>query len=263
VINNWQASDGLNKSSDDELIVYFKVENGLANKLVTVSNSCKVNANNKPIVWLDNITAKESLKFLLESFAQLSSNQQGKAIEAIAYHQEESATAALIKLYKLGNTEQQQHLSLMLSMLRGEKGLAFVINQYDKAEANSLREEFIFSISQSPLKEAQQKVYSIAQTDKSTDIREQAIFWLSQNDESDSKETAKLIMSLMADEKNVDVRLHSVFALSQIKNGDGLEYLEKLITTSKDKDVRQQALFWLAESDEERAMPILESILGG
>ena len=163
----------------------------------------------------------------------------------------------------MSNSEQQQHLSLMLSMLRGEEGLAFVINQFDRAQNNSKKEELIFSISQSPLKKAQQQIITIAQTNKSADIREQAIFWLSQNDEINSKETAKLIMNLMVDEKNADVRLHSVFALSQIKNGDGLEYLEKLITTSKDKEIRQQALFWLAESDEERAMPILESILGG
>ena len=100
VINIRQPSNRLSDMPDEDLIVYLKVVKGAANKLVVVSNSCKVNANNNTILWLDNITAKDSLSFLLSTYDELNSNQQGNSIEAIAYHREESATAALIKLYK-------------------------------------------------------------------------------------------------------------------------------------------------------------------
>ncbi|MCP4271094.1 MAG: HEAT repeat domain-containing protein [Gammaproteobacteria bacterium] len=58
------------------------------------------------------------------------------------------------------------------------------------------------------------------------------------------------------------MKSHGVFSLSQVENGAGLPYLEKLIRKSKNMEIQKQALFWLTESDEERALPILESILG-
>jgi len=245
---------------DQQLIVYLKVTAGKVQKIKAVSNSCKVNIGDTDIVWLGEISGKVSVQFINKQAPDLTSKHQiGNLIEALAYHQDSFATQTLISLHDSVDDDGQQHIELLLSSLRGESGLDYVIKQFEKQSNNKDREHLLFSISQSPLKRAEQIIYSIAARDKSTAVREHAIFWLSQMDIINA---AELIMSLIESESDDDVRQHGVFALSQVSNGKGLEYLEKLIRHSKDNKIRQQALFWLAESDEEKAMPLLESILG-
>jgi HEAT repeat protein len=249
---------GVDEISDDELKEYA------LNSLLHVSPERAMPLLKKTLGSENSKDVKEMALFVL---SQLGTEEARQIIESTA----KDNTAP----------ELQKNAIQMLAISGDKKSLLILGNLYNKITNVDVREDilsgFMISGDKAQLLQLAKTEQNVdlrakavemlgsmrAQKNNSSAIREQAIFWLSQTDEKNSKEIAKLIMHLMADEKNIDVRLHSIFALSQIKNGDGLEYLEKLITTSKDKKIRQQALFWLAESDEERAMPILESILGG
>jgi len=247
--------------ADSELVVYYKMAEGRVQNIRAVSNSCNVNIADNEIIWLESTTGESSIAFMLEQADDFEKDAiKRNLIQAMSFHKDISATSALKKLHQMYDKQHQQHIELMLSSMRGEKGLDFVIQQFNSQINHKIREHTLFSISQSPLKKAQQKLMKIAREDSSAGLRENATFWLSQ---MEIENAADLIMQLISEERNSKVRLHGVFALSQVSNGDGLPYLEKLIRYSKDNKVRQQALFWLAESDEDRAMPILDSILDG
>jgi HEAT repeat protein len=57
------------------------------------------------------------------------------------------------------------------------------------------------------------------------------------------------------------VREQGVFALSELPKGKGVPLLIKLGRESRDREVRKQALFWLAESDDPEAVKFLEKML--
>jgi HEAT repeat protein len=62
----------------------------------------------------------------------------------------------------------------------------------------------------------------------------------------------------MEAERDDEVREQAVFALSQLD--DGAEWLLRLLRTSRDPEVVRQALFWLGQSEDPRALAELERI---
>lgn len=93
------------------------------------------------------------------------------------------------------------------------------------------------------------------------DVRENAIFWLSQ--EAAEAATAGLASIAEDDDEASEVRDAAVFALSQRPDEEGVPILMELAETSEHKKVRRSALFWLAQSDDPRVLPFFERILMG
>jgi len=58
-------------------------------------------------------------------------------------------------------------------------------------------------------------------------------------------------------------RSSAVFALSQLRNREGIPPLLQVARTNRDAYVRRQALFWLGQSGDPRALRLFEEILGG
>ena len=96
-------------------------------------------------------------------------------------------------------------------------------------------------------------------TEVRTDTRKDAVFWLSQ--EAGDAAT-KGLSDLAGDEaENRDVRDQAVFALSQLPSDKGIPILIRLARSNRDPQVRRKALFWLGQSDDPRALALIEEIL--
>ena len=60
---------------------------------------------------------------------------------------------------------------------------------------------------------------------------------------------------------DVELKKHAVFVLSQLPHGEGVPELIHVAQSNADLRVRSQALFWLGQSDDSRALVLFESIL--
>jgi HEAT repeat protein len=58
-------------------------------------------------------------------------------------------------------------------------------------------------------------------------------------------------------------RRSAVFALAQLRNHEGIPPLLQVAQTNRDASVRRQALFWLGQSGDPRALRLFEQILSG
>lgn len=89
--------------------------------------------------------------------------------------------------------------------------------------------------------------------------RRAAIFWVSQEAaEAAVKGLADLVD---ADDQDRDVRKHAVFALSQLPEDQGVPILIRTARTNKDPEIRKQAMFWLGQVDDPRALAYFEEVL--
>ena len=97
--------------------------------------------------------------------------------------------------------------------------------------------------------------------DRPEDVRKQAVFRLGQ----EAADTATDGLAELAGDhgEDEDVRESAVFALSQRPNDEGVPILMELAETAEHGDVRRSALFWLAQSGDERVLSFFERILGG
>ena len=90
-------------------------------------------------------------------------------------------------------------------------------------------------------------------------VRTQAVFWVSQA--AGEKATAGLVDVVGDAAADQDVRLQAVFALSQRPKDEGIPALLDVAKGSKDPKIRKQAIFWLGQSGDPRAVAYFESVL--
>ncbi len=89
--------------------------------------------------------------------------------------------------------------------------------------------------------------------------RKSATFWLSQA----AAEAATRGLAEIAEDEDGDreIRMAAVFGLSQRPDDEGVPVLIRIATTNEDPELRKQALFWLGQSDDPRAIELFEELL--
>jgi hypothetical protein len=96
-------------------------------------------------------------------------------------------------------------------------------------------------------------------TSVKSSTRKQAVFWLSQEA---GTEATRGLTEIAEDEKGEqDLRKQAVFALSQLRNNDGIPTMIRLARSDRDPVIRKQAIFWLGQSGDQRAVEFFEEIL--
>jgi HEAT repeat protein len=90
-------------------------------------------------------------------------------------------------------------------------------------------------------------------------VRTQSVFWLGQiAGETITRNLAELTGQAAVDR---EIRKQAVFALSQRPQRDGVPALIDIARTNRDPEIRKNALFWLGQSRDPRALALFEEIL--
>jgi HEAT repeat protein len=93
------------------------------------------------------------------------------------------------------------------------------------------------------------------------EARTSALFWLGQ--EAAATVNQDLAGVATAEDEDQEVREAAVFALSQRPSDEGVPYLMDVARTARQKETRQSAMFWLAQSGDDRVLAFFEEILVG
>jgi len=90
-------------------------------------------------------------------------------------------------------------------------------------------------------------------------VRGQALFWLAQK--ASQKTAQDAISAAIANDPETEVKKKAVFALTQMPKGEGVPLLIQVARTNQNAAVRKQAMFWLGQSKDPRALAYFEEIL--
>ncbi len=93
------------------------------------------------------------------------------------------------------------------------------------------------------------------------DVRKSALFWVGQ--EAAAAATEGLADVAFDEGEDQDVRDAAVFALSQRPGDEAVPILMELARTAREAKTRRTAMFWLAQSEDERVIAFFEEILVG
>lgn len=90
-------------------------------------------------------------------------------------------------------------------------------------------------------------------------VRKSAVFWLGMV----AAEVAVGSLDQIArdDDTDHEVRVAALFGLSQLEDHSGVPALLDIARTSRDRELRKQAIFWLGQSGDPRALAFFEEIL--
>jgi HEAT repeat protein len=98
-------------------------------------------------------------------------------------------------------------------------------------------------------------------TTRSRATRQDASFWLSRFAASAlAGHAGSLVEDEERDERD-DLKAHAVFVLSQLPHDEGVPALLDVARNNRDTRVRGQALFWLGQSGDLRALSLFEDVL--
>jgi hypothetical protein len=89
-------------------------------------------------------------------------------------------------------------------------------------------------------------------------LRQRALFWIARRAES---QAAGIISQAIDADPDVEVKKQAVFALSQLPRDEGIPILIKLAGSHTHPIVRKQAMFWLGQSKDPRALKFFEEVL--
>ena len=90
-------------------------------------------------------------------------------------------------------------------------------------------------------------------------VRKDALFWMGQ---VRSQETVSVIERIAYQDPDTEMRQHAIFVLAQLPNEAGIEALFAVVKNrASNHDDRKKALFWLAQSDSDRAFDFVAGLL--
>jgi HEAT repeats len=98
----------------------------------------------------------------------------------------------------------------------------------------------------------------LARQDASGHVRGQALFWLAQRAGS---KVAGVITRAIEDDPETEVKKRAVFALSQLPHDEGVPLLIDTARKNRNPAVRKQAMFWLGQCNDPRALAFFEEVL--
>ncbi|MGD8329011.1 MAG: HEAT repeat domain-containing protein [Acidobacteriota bacterium] len=184
----------------------------------------------------------------LFGLGQSDSPRAREALETLARDTTKPAELRGQALFWLGQREQGESIDLLRDIL---------LNDPDE----ELRGQALFAISQIDTPEATEVLQQLARSDAPIETRSNAIFWLGQR----AGEGAIDVMLQLWDEvDNIEVKNQILFALSQTDTDRAIDHLASVAKdTTADPELRQQAVFWLGQSENPKAKAALLEIIGG
>lgn len=99
----------------------------------------------------------------------------------------------------------------------------------------------------------------VAESDPDRELRRQALFWLGQKAGKRSLEVLGNVVEKADDD--TEVQKHAVFAISQRPKDEAIPLLIKIAKAHPKPAVRKQAMFWLGQTGDERALEFFKEVL--
>jgi len=248
------------------VVVLYRVENRQVGKVRSFTPECELDAGGLPFIWLTGVSAPESIKVLLaiaRDTAGATREQVRKAdsaLSAIAMHDDPAADHALEELVATNQPDQVRRQAIFwLGNARGTHGFQVVSRVVREDPSDKIREHAVFALTQNKDPQALNVVVGVAHNDKSARVRGQALFWLAQR--AGQKVAESAINDAIANDPETEVKKKAVFALTQMPAGEGVPLLIQVARTNRNPEVRKQAMFWLGQSKDDRALRYIEEVL--
>lgn len=254
------------------LVTLIRAVEGRVERLRTLSDDCPIDAGGRSIVWLDGVSAADSLKFLdsltrpsapaiLDRVTGDARRSIGtSAISAIALHQDAGADAILMRITTNdADSSFRRHAGTRLAG-RSPRGFDEIRKLLATEQNQSLRRSFVTALGQTRFPATAETLLTLARSDADATVRGDAIYYY-----ATAAGAGGIANVLTIAQNDVDDRVKSraVQGLATLPDADRIEPLITLARSSPNTAVRKQAVTSLSASKDPRAFAYIESLLKG
>ena len=269
---------GHEAASQDHAAVLVRMAGGAVTELRTAALDEKLEVGGLRFVWLTGVTPEESVATLQE-LAQRGStlplrlrsgDGRATAVFLIALHQSDAALPALVSLTAPGSDEHvREQAAFWLANQRGRAGFEAVRKLARESGDAEFRAKLTFDLTLTKEPEGVGELIRMAREDASPHVRQQAQFWLAQSYGKQAAGHEAILQAILqalrqsaATDPDEATRTQVAFAMTLLPRAEATAELTRLAQTSTDRAVRQQAVFWLGQSKDPKALDYLGQVLG-
>jgi HEAT repeat protein len=247
-----------------------------------------------PVFWLGRVNNDESLNWLQNQVSTQSDDKlKERATMAIALHDDKNVGAILkgltakaqpervrkTAIFWLGHTEgerefladfvrnEQETIEIRkqaafgLGISKDRAALTTLQTLYAQVTPRELKRQILFATSVNDNKDAGLDfLINVASNDPERELKKQAMFWLGQRA---GERSLKFLGDVI--EKNdgdTEVQKQALFAISQRQKDEAIPLLLRVAKTHPSLPVRKQAIFWLGQSGDDRAVGFFKELFG-
>ena len=248
-----------------EVALLFEFEPGRdAPSDIRVTNvSGHVDLNGRPLFWLSGAEDDESLDFVQDQYRRTRSDDHKKdLVMAVAIHEDTSRIVPILTDILRGDdaTDVRESAAFWLGQQDDDAALDVLRQAARNDRSHDVREQAVFGISQMKTQDATEALIDLARTGPH-DIREDAVFWLGQVASDRAAEALGEVVN--DDDGDAEVQKQAVFAISQLPPDQGVPMLIEIAKTHPRAKVRKDAIFWLGQSEDPRALEALIEMVRG
>jgi hypothetical protein len=170
--------------ADRTMLVLVRRQAGATTRVRALSWSCAIDAGGLPLVWLDDVRAEDSVRFLdgVMRGAGTQREAMDSAMIALATHAEPSAADALVAAGRQDRSGEVRSQALFwLSQKAGRRALEVISDAVEKDPESEVRQQAVFALSQLPPNEGVPRLIELARSHRDPHVRERAMFWLGQS----------------------------------------------------------------------------------
>ncbi|MBA3439704.1 MAG: HEAT repeat domain-containing protein [Pyrinomonadaceae bacterium] len=158
------------------------------------------------------------------------------------------------------NTEVRKQAAFAIGVSKDQTALASLQSLYGGVTNREVKKQIIFAASINENKDAGVDfLIKVAGSDADREARKQALFWLGQK--AGERSLGALSDTINNSDADTEVQKHAVFAISQRARDESIPLLIKTARTHAKPEVRKQAMFWLGQTGDDRALEFFKEIL--
>ena len=157
-------------------------------------------------------------------------------------------------------TELRKQAAFAIGVGKDASALSALQGLYSTVTSREVKKQIIFAASiNKNSDEAVDFLVKVASDEPDRELKKQALFWLGQK--AGKRALEVLGKTVESTDAETEVQKHAVFAISQRPKDESVPILIKVARTHPKPEVRKQAIFWLGQTGDERALAFFKEIL--
>ena len=268
--------------------VLLRVAGGRVQKVTLQPAERELDAGGLRLVWINGVSPADSIR-TMKGLAEAESKAVAgppvnrdvdrdherlleHALMVLAQTNAPEATSALRGFTAASYpANAREKAAFWLADSRGSEGYAAIAELLKTEKDDALREKLVFDLTLvrgNSRHAAMEALLVEVKEDASVKVRGKAQFWLAQMAANKIQANAGVdprIAATLGDEArndpNASLRKSAVFALSRMPDDQGIPKLIEVANTAPDVATRREAIFWLGQKKDSRALAYLEKIV--
>jgi HEAT repeat protein len=165
------------------------------------------------------------------------------------------------------NTELRKQAAFSLGISSDPQAMTTLQSIYGSINNHEVKKQIIFAAFVNKDEEEKGRgsvegvnfLIRVAETDSDNELKKQALFWIGQK--AGQRSLDVLGKTVDSDDADTDVQKQAVFAISQRPKDEAVPLLIKIAKTHAKPEVRKQAMFWLGQTGDPRALEFFKEVL--